>query len=417
MKRFNYITLCTVVFIALAFAGMNIYLFNFQVFQSGNEYKVDVNRIQQNLESGKEFDLKDYPHISNISALPSNAEDSERKEFFTESEDAYCVRIINGYIYRFDYKTDNRDRSIKVIISLNVCLAVMAALVLVILMYIRFKILKPFNKIQNLPYELSKGNLTVPLKESKSRYFGKFIWGLDLLRENLEEQKKKELELQKEKKTLVLSISHDIKTPLGTIKLYAKALSKNLYNSEEKKIEIAENINSKADQIEGYVCDIINASKDDFLNIQVKSGEFYLERLINEISNYYKEKLLLIKTEFKIMPYSNCLIKGDLDRALESAQNVIENAVKYGDGKRITISFSQEEDCVLVTVTNTGCTLSKNEMPHIFDSFWRGSNSENKKGSGLGLYICKEIMRKMDGDIFAEKSGDEMNVTLVLRQV
>ena len=93
----------------------------------------------------------------------------------------------------------------------------------------------------------------------------------------------------------------------------------------------------------------------------------------------------------------------------------MENAIKYGDGGYITIGFSREEDCCLVTVINSGCTLSKEQLPYIFNSFWRGSNVENKSGSGLGLYICKQLMRKMDGDIYGDCIGDEMEVTAVFR--
>ena len=57
--------------------------------------------------------------------------------------------------------------------------------------------------------------------------------------------------------------------------------------------------------------------------------------------------------------------------------------------------------------------MAENELSHIFESFWRGSNAENKKGSGLGLYICRQLMRRMDGEIFAEMHGDEMCVTAV----
>lgn len=94
-------------------------------------------------------------------------------------------------------------------------------------------------------------------------------------------------------------------------------------------------------------------------------------------------------------------------------QNIIENAVKYGDGKRIRIAFSREDDCQLIHIRNSGCTLSKNELPHIFDSFWRGSNTGSNSGSGLGLYICRTLMRKMNGDIFAEIQDEEMVVTTV----
>ena len=80
----------------------------------------------------------------------------------------------------------------------------MSLFVLLVLFYIRQNIIKPFSQITNLPYELSKGNLTMPLKENKNRFFGKFLWGLDMLREKLEESKQAELELKKEKKTCAM---------------------------------------------------------------------------------------------------------------------------------------------------------------------------------------------------------------------
>ena len=93
----------------------------------------------------------------------------------------------------------------------------------------------------------------------------------------------------------------------------------------------------------------------------------------------------------------------------------MENAVKYGDGRRISITVDEEEDCKLITVSNTGCTLPDEETPHIFDSFWRGSNSSGKPGSGLGLYICRQLMSKMNGDIFARCENGIMNITAVFR--
>jgi signal transduction histidine kinase len=95
----------------------------------------------------------------------------------------------------------------------------------------------------------------------------------------------------------------------------------------------------------------------------------------------------------------------------------MENAIKYGDGKSIGISFSEEDGCTLVTVRNSGCTLADTDLPHIFDSFWRGSNAAKRKGSGLGLYICRQLMHKMGGDIFAEAGDGRMVVTTVFPKV
>ena len=71
----------------------------------------------------------------------------------------------------------------------------------------------------------------------------------------------------------------------------------------------------------------------------------------------------------------------------------------------------------MISVKNSGCTLSEPELPHIFDSFWRGSNADKIGGSGLGLYICRQLMHKMDGEIFAEADKGFMTVTAVFQKV
>ena len=113
---------------------------------------------------------------------------------------------------------------------------------------------------------------------------------------------------------------------------------------------------------------------------------------------------------------TDCLVKGDKERVIEVLQNIMENAIKYGDGRQITIAFSEEEDCRLVSVVNTGSSIPEVELVHIFDSFYRGSNADHVRGSGLGLYICRSLMHRMDGEVFAEQSEDGFLVTVVIRK-
>lgn len=91
------------------------------------------------------------------------------------------------------------------------------------------------------------------------------------------------------------------------------------------------------------------------------------------------------------------MLKGDADRLIEVLQNLLENAIKYGDGKCISIDFSEEEDCRLITVRNSGCSLKQEELINLFDSFYRGSNVGSTDGSGLGLYISRQLMQKWMG--------------------
>lgn len=406
MKSFRILCISVILVVVLSFVFVNATIISSQNSEEGRPYRVEVSRIQQDILNNREYSLNEYEYITDIETL-----DDTNKHSFYSGESDYLIREIKGEIYRFDYSYTPTNNSI--LLTVNVALSVIFISVAILLIFLYINIIRPFTKLKDMPTELAKGNLTSPLKESKYAFFGKFVWGMDLLREKLEQQKSNELALQKDRKTLVLSLSHDIKTPLGIIELYAKALKKGLYTDEEKKAEIAQNISDKCTEIKGYVDDIIKASNEDFLNLEVHSGEFYLSELVENIKSFYTDKLSLLKTAFTVEKYSDAVLRGDVDRAVEVVQNIIENAAKYGDGESIKISFAREENCLLVTVSNSGSALSENELTHIFDSFWRGSNTGSNNGSGLGLYICRQLMFKMGGDIFAENKNNVMKITLV----
>lgn len=392
-------------FVAI-FVFANLIMLHWNMPENSRPYRVEINRVALAIEENglQNVDLSQCEYVYHIEKC---------RDDFYDSDSDYSIREIGGELYRFDYAVKNGTNSSGIIVVVNIILAVVTAAVFTSLFYIRSKILRPFERITNVPYELSKGNLTIPVKENKSRFFGKFLWGIDLLRENMEQQKTREMELQREKKTLLLSLSHDIKTPLSAIKLYAKALSKNLYSDVNRQIEIAEKINEKADEIEKYVTQIITASREDFLGLEVNNSEFYLADLIKNISSFYTEKLSLLKTEFVVDEYRNRLLFGDLDRSIEVLQNLMENALKYGDGRSVELLFPDDDEGILISVRNSGCTLEKSDLPHIFENFWRGANAENIRGSGLGLYICRQLMHKMRGEIFAEIEGTFITVTAV----
>lgn len=408
MKSFNKLFTALLVFLAVLILAANLFLLPANRSPEGRPYRVEISRLCRQIEEQgfENIDLGDMEHVTDVVCFSSNPEG-----FYAADSDC-LIRQVEGELYRFDYIAGPSEYGSALLI-VNLTLGIMALAVIAALLYVRQKILAPFEVLTDVPYELSKGNLTVPIREQKSRFFGKFVWGVDLLRENMEQQKQRELELQKEKKTLLLSLSHDIKTPLSAIKLYAKALSKGLYPEPEKQVEIADSINAKADEIEGYVSQIIRASKEDFLDLAVTVDEFYLSELVSKLTLYYRDKLETIKTDFQVESFGNCLLKGDPERSIEVLQNLMENAIKYGDGEQIHIRFSEEDGCILICVCNTGCTLPAAELPHVFDSFWRGSNADSHPGSGLGLYICRQLMHKMNGDIFAQIKDDCMMVTAV----
>ena len=404
MKSYNkFIAIIMAIVIAL-FAVVN--LIPIVIKKEASIVKVEISRVVREItESDK------IPNVDKYSTILGIYEKGAQEDFF-KSENNYVIREIDNKLYRIEYFENTN--SAKEMLYINIALSLFSLSILITFLYIRHNILKPYSRITTLPYELSKGNLIIPLKENKSRYFGKFLWGLDMLRAKLEESKQAELELKKEKKTMLLSLSHDIKTPLSAIKLYSKALSSGIYKEPAKQLEVYNNINAKADEIEKLVAEIMRTETEDIIAFDVKNSEFYLSAVINYINTYYSDKLT--NTDFSVAKYSDCILNGDCDRLIEVLQNIIENAIKYGDGISISIDFFDEEDCRIITVKNSGCTLEKSELAHIFDSFYRGSNVGSKKGNGLGLYICRQLTKAMGGDIFADIENNYMCVSVVCKK-
>ncbi len=422
MKKINYlIILFSAVYIGLFLVSE--FILSRQVKETGREYLVEVNRIMKDMEAqGGFFEpyLHDMEKIVSVSFLKST-DTAGMPPFFqlengleTHIEPLFIEGELAGFV-RFDYKS---VIDIKSEIRIFEGLALLAGIFSVSVLYFtKMKILKPFSDLSRMPYELSKGRLNTEILENKGRFLGKFIWGISMLQDHLQESQQKAMHLEKEKKLFLLSVSHDIKTPLSTIKLYAKALKEGVYDTREKQKAAAGQIERLSGEIEDYVKSIVSSASEEIVHVEVNVSEFYLKDLVKMIKEYYSPKCRLAMTDFSVGDFENKLIKGNLDSTFEVVENVMENAFKYGDGKEIKISFYEEEYCQLIKISNTGLCVKQEEMPHLFDSFYRGSNVADKAGNGLGLYICREIMQKMEGEIFAVRDETGMSFHLVLPMI
>lgn len=426
MKKYNRVIILAVFIYGAAALGM-IWAGRKEGKDSGQAYRIEMNRIQNGFVKEGSFTepvLHEYDYVKKVSYL--DAKDLLPEKVHEFYEGTYGLKkeiwplyvekeggeILSGYI-RYDYTDETKHDSVFMTAQLG--LFFLFLFVMTVLLYMKYKILVPFQKLGEMPYELAKGHLKKGIPEAQTRYFGKFIWGINMLKDSLDMHRRKEIQLEREKKMLLLSISHDIKTPLGAIKLYAKALKEDLYDEEEKRKETAEQIEKKANEIEHFVAEIVRSSTEDIMELEVREGEFYLSELVKMAGNQYQEICGLRHHKFSIGNYEDRLLKGDIDRAAEVCENLMENALKYGDGREIRITFDEEDYCQLIHIYNTGEAVETQEMIHLFDSFYRGKNGKGKEGSGLGLYISLELMRKMDGDIYARRMEDGMEFVMVFR--
>ena len=403
MRAFRKLCIVVITVFLLMTVILNLFLVGVNDRNEGI-YRVEAKRLADEIAETGEFDLEKYPHITGV----SGADDGE---LYT-SDEHYLIIESGGTLYRVEYMVGNVQQNI---VAINCALGVLFVLMVGLLYYIRSHIIVPFGRLNDVPQELARGNLAVPIPEEKSRFFGKFTWGVNLLRESIEDSRKKEITMQRDKKLLLLSLSHDIKTPLSAIKLNAKALARGLYKDEGKRCAAALSINTRADEIERFVNEITKAASEDFMSFEAKQGEAFLSVIITRIEARYAPQLAMSGTEFAIQKYDDCILSCDPDRLAECLQNLIENAIKYGDGRRIEISFDKMDGCELITVSNTGCTLEAKELPQIFESFHRGNNADRVQGNGLGLFICKRLMGLMNGEVYADIRDESFYITLVVK--
>ena len=423
MKKYNFL-MAGVLVLYVALAVCTGWILHSQSGQMAMEYKVEINDLMAMLSGGttpEELPVQDCEYVKRVRFLPAeDVADQERQQVFFAGQNQYGTMTRPLYIQDewkgylcFDYRMPEKENGI---VWYEGILAVLCVTVLGILWYVRKQMLEPFLRLSNMPYELAKGHLQGELPESREKYFGKFIWGISMLRDTLQSARKRELRLTREKKTLILSISHDIKIPLSAIRLQARRIYEGLVTDEEERRACGRRIEQHADEIGHFVKKIMEASGDQIFSIEVENGEFYLKDYVNHIKEEYIPKCSRSMVDFQIAKYENHLLKGDMDRAVEVIENVLENALKYGDGRQIRISFYEEDYCQILEVFNTGDVVDRQEIPHLFDSFFRGSNAKGKDGNGLGLYICRQIMLKMGGDIFAQTRKDGMSFCLVFTQ-
>lgn len=319
----------------------------------------------------------------------------------------------------------NRYRKTRSSLIIGVC--IFSALVILGIIsygiYIDKNIVVPFRKMKAFASKVAQWNFDEPLEMDKDNMFGSFSESFDIMREELAESRKRELELQKKEKELVASLSHDLKTPITGIKLTADFMAARLQawtQPEQKEHTISDEeltdmlsdavkIAQKTEQIDTLVTDLFNSTLDELGEIRVVCADeaaSVLGELVQDFDN--KDKVVM-----EAIP--EVIISIDRKRMTQVIGNIISNSYKYAD-TRIDISYEINEGYLEMNIRDYGPGVPANELDLITNKFYRGKDwiDKDKDGNGLGLYIAKTLMNKMKGDLITESPGEGLEVKLVI---
>ena len=274
-----------------------------------------------------------------------------------------------------------------------------------VFLYVYINILRPFDKMKDYALEVAKGNFDLPLNYERSNYFGAFTWAFDSMRKEITRSRMAEREAIENNKTVIATLSHDIKTPITSIRAYAEGLEENLDTSQERRSRYLEVLMRKCDEVTELTNDLFLHSLSDLNMLQMQPEEFelvpFLKQSISEIAAE-REDVLLRKPDISPVIYV------DKKRINQIVENLINNSRKYAK-TNIIVSITQSNDIVSIHFRDKGPGIPDEDMPFITDKFYRGKNVGDENGSGLGLYIVRYIAEQSGGslELINHTSGEE----------
>ena len=225
---------------------------------------------------------------------------------------------------------------------------------------------------------------------------------------------------EENRKELISNISHDLRTPITAIKGYVEGIRDGVADSPEKMDRYLNTIYSKAALMDRLIEDLFFYSRLDLSRVSFNFGRLELKSFIRETLDELASDFENLTLRFPGNDLTEIDVIADSTHLKRVFLNVIQNAVKYGDKEqiRVEVSLTPAEETVTVKLTDNGPGINSEDLPHIFDRFFRSDPSRDSQsgGSGLGLAIARQIVEAHGGKIWAENTSAGIRVAFTVRR-
>lgn len=287
-------------------------------------------------------------------------------------------------------------------------IALQLASYLVFLYYINKSITAPFKRLKEFAAFVAQGRLDEPLAMERNNIFGVFTESFDIMREELKASRQRETELKMKEKELIASLSHDLKTPVTGIRAICGVLSVKLQD-EYLKAKV-DSIEQKTREINTLLNDLLSSALDELGEMNVSPTEETSDMLKNIVEEHD------VHNRVRAEDIPGCIIRIDKNRMSQVIGNIISNSYKYADTD-IDISYAFNGNFLEMSIRDHGEGVDPEETGFLTNKYYRGKkNSPGKEGSGLGLYISAELMKKMNGQLIciSDRKGFEVRLKIPL---
>ena len=263
------------------------------------------------------------------------------------------------------------------------------------------QITKPVMKIRAVTTALQNGDYSAKTELNRKDEIGEMGKSIDMLSDRLCQNQKEAANLEQMRQDFFANVSHELRTPIAVVRAYTESMVDGVVTEPEKISQYNKRILAECKSMERLVGDLLTLSKMQNPDFKIDAEPVNLVHIFDEIVR----SALAISSErgIKIAMHreSNVyMIMGDYDRLRQMFIVILDNAIKFSDsGKTIHLNLSSVKRKIICSIRDEGIGISEEELPNIFDKFYKSKLRQNAKGTGLGLPIAKQIALKHGGTI------------------
>lgn len=267
---------------------------------------------------------------------------------------------------------------------------------------------QPITSMRSTALELAAGNYEAETGINRYDEIGELATTIDFLADKLAENEIERKNMEQMRLDFFANVSHELRTPITVVRGYTESLVDGVVSDDERRKQYYNRMLSECQSMERLVGDLLLLSKMQNPDFLVEKEPVTLQQVFYDI----KRTAWAIADERNIaivvnQPEEPCTMMADYVRLRQMFVVIVDNAIKFSkDGSSIYINI-EEEDNIRVSIRDEGVGISEEELPYIFEKFYKSKLRQNAKGSGLGLAIARQICLKHDGNIRVESKVGE----------
>jgi len=324
--------------------------------------------------------------------------------------DKLAGKYFMALMQKYDVAVDDVHQMFLTSIHYSLFWAGLVALALAFLLsyLLTRRLLKPLSQMTAITSEVAAGNFSLRAEVTSGDEVGQLAAAFNRMADSLQQ-------IEQLRKTMVADVAHELRTPLTNLRGYLEALNDGVMQPTPETLKMLQQENLRLVHL---VEDLQQLARADAAKAYLKREPLRLSELVERLLELHRinfqHKQIAVTTEF---PTDEPLIQGDREKLLQALQNLLDNACKYTpSGGRVRIAVTPQANEIKVDVQNSGEEIPEQDLPHIFERFFRTDRSRSRHagGAGIGLAITQELVEAHGGHVGAESEAGTTHVWFVL---